>query len=293
MALFEPCWGAEDVEICEDCCSDALAAMDPRLVDMLKRMAAYYLWRATGMQFGLCPTTYRPCRKECRDIWGGLPTPVRVDGEWVNLSCGSCSGTCGCDFVSEVVIPNTHSIVSINVDGVELDPAATAVVYDRRSIVRVDGEQWPSCQNLSVPNGEPGSWSITVMQGKPIPPGGELVAGILACELIKACGGMDCRLPQRVQTITRQGVTVGFEDRFEGLTDLRVGLWEVDAFIESARTPRWQQSRIASPDVHRPVEQTWPRPAVAPNLLGISPTSGPAVGGTRVTVFGSGFAEGM
>ena len=287
--MFGPCWGADDVDL--TCCDD-IDQLPPEQLEMIKQMAAYYLWRATGSQYGLCEVTYRPCRKECRDLWSGLPTPAKIDGEWVNLSCGSCTGRCGCDSLSEVVIPNTDSIVSITEDGVELDPFETAVVYDRRSIVRIDGQQWPACQNLSVPAGEIGSWTITVLEGKPLPPGAGYIAGILACELAKGCLGKECRLPQRVQTITRQGVTVGFEDRFESLAELRVGLWEVDAFVESARTSRWQQSRIASPDVHRPVQQTWPR-GPEPTMLSLDPVAGPVSGGTDITVRGQGFTEGL
>jgi hypothetical protein len=104
-----------------------------------------------------------------------------------------------------------------------------------------------------------GAWSITVGQGREVPVGGAFVAGILACEFAKACvGSSDCRLPRRVQTITRQGVTVAFQDLFEGLDNLRTGLWEVDAFIESNRQAKWMSPTITSPDVPRPAEQTWP-----------------------------------
>lgn len=264
MAHSEPCWGPEDVEICEDCCSDALVTMDPAQVEMLKSMAAWYLWRATGGRYGLCETTYRPCRKECGEYWGGLPYPLRIQGQWVNMECGACSGPCGCGQISEVILPDVHSITGIEIDGVSLDPLETAVVYDHRQIVRADGGVWPSCQDLSVASGD-GAWSITVQQGTPIPPGGKIVAGILACELAKACvDDSGCRLPKRVQTVTRQGVTIGFADHFEGLEDLRVGLWEVDAFLEASRSTRWRQPSIWSPDVPRPSVLTWPLAGVSP-----------------------------
>lgn len=252
--MIKPCW---PVEVCDDCCTDAIESLSEDQAASLEGLAAYLLWKATGSRYGLCEETYRPCRIEC-GMQGGLPTPQRVNGDWLNLSCGSCRGKCGCDNVSEVVIPNVHEVVRVRVDGVELDPESVVAVYDHRRIVRVDGLSWPGCQNLSVIDG-PGAWSITVMQGTPLPDGAAFVAGILLCELAKACTGDDtCRLPRRVQTITRQGVTIGFQDQFEGLSDMRLGIWEIDAFIEASRTSIFRQPSITSPDRPRPPRLTWP-----------------------------------
>lgn len=254
------CWPEPD--ICEDCCTTTLddeSVFPPERLAMLTEWATHYLWSATGERFSDCAVTLRPCARRCGDYWGGLPSPVRVDGEWVNLSCGSCRGACGCDTVSEVIVSGVNEIRAINIDGQEFVPEDTAVVYDRRRIVRIDGEAWPMCQNLSAPTGEPGSWSITVTRGLPVPPGAAWVTGILLCELAKACvGDSTCRLPRRVQTITRNGVTVGFQDMFEGLDSLRTGIFEVDMFIESARSVGYAEPRVLSPDVPRPSVQTWP-----------------------------------
>lgn len=258
-----PCLDTGLVDICDDCCDDTFNDIDPSRVDQIRRMALYYLWVATGRQFGLCPRTYRPCRQDCRDLVGVygpvFPTiPYKLNGSWFNLTCGKCPGSCGCDMVSEVFIQNTHSVVNIREDGIDYDPFGMVAVYDHERIIRVDGLEWPACQNLSQVDGV-GTWSITVMQGKPWPVGVGVIAGILACELAKACtGAAGCRLPQRVQTITRQNVTVGFQDRFEGLAQLHTGLWEVDAFIESSRWDRFGQASIVSPDWTEPAELTWP-----------------------------------
>ena len=252
--MIKPCW---PVEVCDDCCTEALEQLTPEQLEALSDLAAFLIWKATGGRLGLCETTYRPCRIECGTT-GGLPTPQRVNGDWLNMSCGSCRGKCGCDFISEVIIPNVHEVVRVRVDGVELDPEDTVAVYDYRRIVHTDGLSWPGCQNLSVIDG-PGAWSITVMQGTPLPAGAGFIAGILLCELAKACTGDDsCRLPRRVQTITRQGVTVGFQDMFEGLGEMRLGIWEIDAFIESSRTSIFRQPSITSIDRPRPSRLTWP-----------------------------------
>jgi hypothetical protein len=267
--MREPCLDPELVEICDDCCGTVFEGMDPALVEQIKRMALYYLWVATGRQFGLCEVTYRPCRKDCRNLTGHYPLPYpsipyKLNGSWFNLSCGKCPGACGCDFVSEVFLQHTYAVLNIREDGIDIDPLGTVAVYDYERIIRVDGAEWPSCQNLSSEDG-PGTWSITVLQGKQWPDGLGLIAGILACELAKACtGDSGCRLPQRVQTITRQNVTVGFQDRFEGLAQMHTGLWEVDSFIEATRWTGFTSASITSPDWPEAPIMTWPNEDTSP-----------------------------
>lgn len=251
------------VEVCDTCCSDAVTGLPTW--DIIQDMAASFLWRATGRVFGLCAQTYRPCARSCFDGGSGLPTPYRFGGSWYNLSCASCAGSCSCRDISEIWLPGTYAVTGLVIDGAPLDPESEVLVYDHSRIVRADGQQWPTCQDLSLPSdavsGQAGTWEITILSGSPVPAGGELMAGILACELAKACIEDDsCRLPKRVQTITRQGITVGFQDAFENLPDMLTGLWEVDAWITSARATGWREPTIGSPDLPDFPQLTWPLP---------------------------------
>lgn len=261
-AVSMPCgW---TVDPCGTACADLLGDLDPATRALYEAWAVDFLWRATGRRYGLCETTYRPCARQCGQWWDGMSHPARIDGEWVNLSCGSCRTGCSCTDVPEVVLSDVEAVVGITVDGVELDPAEAVIVYDRRRIVRTDGLRWPACQDLTVPGDSDGAWQITVLQGAPIPAGGSIVAGLLACEFAKACAGdSGCRLPQRVQTVTRQGVTIGFQDSFDTLDDLKVGIFEIDAWVAASRWTGTARPRILSPDVPRPSVQTWPT-GVAP-----------------------------
>lgn len=254
------------VELCDTCCTDAVTGIDPEQWTTIQGWAVDLLWRATGKRYGLCERTYRPCRRSCLGGMGFGPafTPYLSDGVWTNLSCQSCPGGCNCGReLSEVYLPNTYAVTGIVIDGAALVPEDTIRVYDHARLIRADGSQWPECQDLTQPSdavsGVAGTWQITVLQGYPVPAGGGLAAGILACELAKRCINDDtCRLPKRIQTISRNGVTIGFQDMFEGLADLRTGLWEVDAFIEASRSTRWQEPTIGSPDVPDLPELTWP-----------------------------------
>jgi hypothetical protein len=200
----------------------------------LEEMAGRYLWAWTGGVFGLCPLEVRPCLGACNahsTFWdGGLSV-------WVN--CGVCGkGSCTCKMLNSVALPGpVDSIESVAVDGVLL-PTSAYVVYDNRFLVRVDGGEWPRCQDLGQPATAPDTWLVAYTRGIPVPQGGQIAAGILACELAKAAAGASsCQLPKRIQSITRQGITVTLLDPFEGLDDGRTGIWMIDSWVASATKP--------------------------------------------------------
>lgn len=254
------CW--PDPVICEDCCSEEVSGLDPVIWEIQKANAVDFLWRATGKQYGVCEKTYRPCRRTCNGTaWGwpiGTPfIPWRVNDQWVNLSCSSCPGECGCGgAVSEIRLSAIEAVTNVRIDGVDLIPEDVVAVYDRYRIVRIDGEQWPGCQNLSSKDGM-GTWSVTVQQGTPVPAGGDLIAGILACEYAKAClNSKDCRLPRNVQSLVRQGVTM--EMIVPDIGEMLTGIYEVDSWILKGRETRWQAPSILSPDRRPAARMTWP-----------------------------------
>jgi hypothetical protein len=228
-------------------------------------MAVDYLWNWTGRKFGPCPVTLRPCRSDCTagqsTFWGssgrsrlGMPwTPVLIRGEWFNLGCGFCGDSCSCSTVSSLTLPGPVSgIVEVEVDGVILDPSAYRV-DDARFLVRQDGGIWPTCQDMGLALGEVGTWAVTYERGVPVPSGGQIAAGRLACELARAaCGDKTCGLPQRVQTITRQGVTIAMLDAFDDVDKGHTGIWLIDSWVASVtRQPR--SMTVMSPDRRRTV----------------------------------------
>jgi hypothetical protein len=243
----------------------ACAGLDEHpLADYIREAAVTYLWNWTGKVFGTCEVTVRPCRAGCDSestyrgvagspsllpTVGGLWEPVLVAGVWRNLSCGLCKGDrCSCDEVASVRLPHPVSAVSsVVIDGVELDAGAYRV-DNHALLVRDDGGQWPACQNMGLPDGEPGTWSVTFTWGWPVPAHGQLAAGVLACELGKARVNDDsCLLPQRLQTVTREGVTVAVMDPFDGLEDGKTGIWLIDSWVDSIRKPP-ARSAVYSPD---------------------------------------------
>jgi hypothetical protein len=147
----------------------------------------------------------------------------------------------------------------VQIDGEVLDPSAYRV-DNGRLLVRQDGGRWPTCQDMGAALGEDDTWGITYDKGYPVPAGGQIAAGLLANELAKAaCNDRSCGLPQRVQTVTRQGVTIAVLDAFDDIDEGHTGIWLIDSWVASVvRRPR--RMRVLSPDRMPPRyrQQTWP-----------------------------------
>lgn len=266
IACGDACW--PEPYVCDECCNLDMDQIDPYLREMAASWAANFLYVATGRQYGGCPRTYRPCREKCGPVQNccggysgsGVSRPFKLpySTDWVNITCGTCRKGCQCSEVSEVRLPDVGAVLNVRIDGVDYDPCGMVAVYDKTRVVRTDGGQWPICQELGRIDG-PGTWSITVLEGRCVPDGAALITGMLMCEFIKSCLHRDdCQLPRRIQTLTRQGVTLGFNDSFENLGIMRTGIWEIDAWIEQGRYAGSATPSIISPDMVRHTELTWP-----------------------------------
>lgn len=233
---------------------------DPDIRERAEHLAVSTLRNLTLNRVGGCPITVRPCSQGCESptvgYWAGTATTffphVNARGRWVN-SCG-CSGRCHCGpAMAELVLDGPVGRVDeVFVQGVILDESLYRL--DGDTLVRLDGEPWPACQDMTQNNHGPDAFSVTYLRGYPVSFMGAIAAGVLANEFAKACSGKSCALPAGVTQISRQGSTLTISaDMFgEGLTGIR----EVDAF-----TAQWNPNRLRvrpmvySPDVveHRRV----------------------------------------
>jgi hypothetical protein len=235
-------------------------------------MATDFLWLWTDEVFGLQSVTVRPCKEGCsggRSTWqgsgpftgyqGGKLMPVLIGGKWSNLGCGRCIGGCECYDTPALRLPGpVAAITQIMIDGVVLAPENYRVDNDRY-LVRLDGEAWPLCQNMSLPTTEPGTWLITYDMGVPLPAGGMAAVKALACQFAKAITSpKSCDLPQRIQQVTRQGVTVTVMDDFKSLEQGKTGIWLIDSWVASVTRKRPGGS-VRSPDIPKPAfrRTTW------------------------------------
>lgn len=193
----------------------------PVLTGYAAMFATEIIHDLSGRQFGTTRLTLRPCRRDCADdAWTAgewlpgqsYPTPALIAGRWFNLTCGTCWGTCACQQLSEVKLPNPVSaVVNVKIDGGTL-PVTGYALHDSDLLVRTDGGQWPLCNDLSRPDTAIGTWSVTFDVGRAIPEGAAWAVGELACEILRAAQGEDCRLPRNVTQLARQGVTITMPD---------------------------------------------------------------------------------
>lgn len=117
------------------------------------------------------------------------------------------------------------------IEGVTVDPARYRI-EDWRWLVYVpaDGDSrrgWPTG----------GEWSVTYRHGFRPPQGGVRSAALLGFNLALSCSVRcdECQLPERVQSITRQGVTMAILDPLTLFADGLTGLPTVDAWVAAER----------------------------------------------------------
>lgn len=230
------------------------------VIDSSVLAASQFLWSVTGRQFSQCEVSIRPCRA-CLDDCCAIPelgfnsvgypwSPVHLsNGDWINVSC-ECQNQCSCTNLCEVPLPYPAcSINQVLIDGVVVDPA-TYRIDEFSKLVRIGSECWPSCNNLTLPPTEVGTWQITLQYGLPVP---ELVlkaAAEFAGELIKSCVGKSCGLPKNITAVSRQGVSEVFANPLDFIKSGYTGLPLTDLAIR-AYNPHMLQRRstVYSPDV--------------------------------------------
>lgn len=228
---------------------------DSDMVARAEALAWSTLVALTGFYFTACPITVRPCRKSCSSDWDRWATPsggssfsphIGAQGYWVN-SCMCGADPCSCTVIREIALPGpVGGPLVVTIDGIELDPSAYRVDNGNR-LVRQDGEDWPSCQDMNLPAGEIGTWTVTYYRGTGPNTLLNYAAGVLAYEFYLACDGQDCRLPDGVTQISRQGIQMQLSTGM--FTGGMTGIREVDAVV-SLYNPNGLQAPpyISSPD---------------------------------------------
>lgn len=132
-------------------------------------------------------------------------------------------------------------IVSVTING----DAFTSYNLTRSGwLERLDGKPWDMCSGATV---------VTYRHGEPPPLGGVQAAVTLGIELARDMYAVGkCRLPKRVSTVTRQGVTVDIVDSLDILERGGTGLTSVDLWLRAVNPEaRPQRAGVISPDVPR------------------------------------------
>jgi hypothetical protein len=218
---------------------------DSGILNAAATFGSQVLFVASGRRFaGLCgPTTVRPYFRNPMYGW-------RHHGQVVDSMTAALNGYAGCDSLRIGLYP-IRDIVAIKIDGVTLDPSRYRL-DDNRWIERRDGLPWPAFQRTDLDDTKVGTFSVTVHHGADPPAAGVDAASALGAELAKSRAGLNSKLPQRLQSITRQGVTMAVLDPMQFLDKGLTGVYEVDLWIKSVN-PNGQRRRptVWSPDMQQ------------------------------------------
>lgn len=218
---------------------------DPDLVKQAVDTAVGTLWALTGRRFGVCPTEARPCPPgRTYGVHGHILAP---DPRWAGSASQACV-TAGCDRDGSILLPGpVHRVTGITVDGEDL--ALDTITVQGNRVWRSHDLPWPP-QNLTIPSGQDGTWSIRYDRGVPPPAGAAHAVGALAAEFYAACHNpKECKLPRRTTQVQRQGVTVTMISPEEIYATGATGLTEVDLWIRAHNPHRLSEpAAVWSPD---------------------------------------------
>jgi hypothetical protein len=185
-----------------------------------------------------------------------LAPPVRATGaDQRRAVLGGGRGSGG-RVVMDVQLPDypvTEITEVLDADQVAFDPATIRLVNGRTLERLHEGVRvsWPGCEI-----------TVTYTWGQAPPDGGKAAAVEYATQLILGkAGDSACQLPRRVQSITRQQVTIALLDPGDYLDQGRTGVPSIDLWL-AAVNPAGLKRRPAvwSPDVDRTTPRYQPTP---------------------------------
>lgn len=249
-----------------DVCGGLPSTVTEGMKEAALRAASDLLWRWSGFRYpGLCSETVRPCSQNealpsISEWQRDYTSEGWARGVWGSCACqASLHRACGCSTLPELRLGRTPlvAILAVKVDGVTLTPTQYRI-DDWEWLVRLDGLSWPCCQDLTKSDEFDDTFSVRFVWGRVPPPAGVQACVDLAAELAKACAGGSCKLPDKVSTVARQGVTMQFvtPERLgrDAQGEIRTALRSVDLFLSSVPTGR--PAVVSSPDIDAPVRRT-------------------------------------
>ena len=248
------------------------------------KTASYLLWGMSGRKYsGTTTVTERYVSIFDPYLRAGASvltySPILVDGDVQNLRLGG-SGLYGDDdYLGDGTSSNTRirlrgrKVVKIHtvrdIDGNIIDPSQYYLV-EHSTLLAAPGATWT-----------PSNVEVTYTYGTPPPTAGKNAARMLAIELVKLYEGDDtCALPQRVTSISRQGISYTVLDNQDFIDDLRTGLYAVDLFLKTTNPDKARaRARVFSPDVPK-ARRITPKPFLFTETafdLRVLPTGGSVV----------------
>ena len=233
------------------------------------KVASQLLWSMSGRKYGGITTVTEKyvCASRAYRLGASARnyTPELVGGDMYNIPFDEFDDYA--ELTTDGMSPSTRLRLRgrpvIKIDSVRdrtgkiVDPSNYYLV-DHSTLQARSGTAWAPC-NIEV----------TYTYGSPPPATGKAAARVLATEFIKLWSGNDdCALPQRVTSISRQGVSYTVLDNQDFIDDLRTGLYVVDLFLKSTNPDKARaKARVFSPDVPRARRHVAKPLSLAPSIL--------------------------
>lgn len=220
------------------------------------KTASYILWALSGRKFtGTTTVTeryvsvYDPYLRIGGSAFHYWPT--LIDGTVHNIAAGGYDRFTDFDFLGDGTSSNSRvrlrgrKVIKIHTvretDGTIIDPS-NYYLADHSVLYGAPSSNWT-----------PTNVEITYTYGTPPPTAGKAAAKLLAIELVKLYEGDDtCALPQRITSISRQGVNYSILDSQDFIDNMRTGLYAVDMFLKASNPDKARaRTRVFSPDTPR------------------------------------------
>lgn len=225
--------------------------------------ASEILYALSGRRFANgCSRTVRPAQTDacgCFQVLSRGHLVYPLDWEWLGGRwCAENDLATGCGIMHRIELPGY--VASIPADGVKISGAtidpSTYRVDQNRYLVRVtdpvtgDNPAWPTCQDMSLPAGAAGTFTITYLWGRPPPLAGIRAAALLAYQLWAADNANSaCALPAGWTSVSRQGITVS-RSAVQRLPTEGTGIVGIDSFLQTYNPyGHVQEPAVYSPDV--------------------------------------------
>lgn len=227
------------------------------------KTASYLLWAMSGRKYtGVTTVTERytcTLRNNRMGPSDKTNSPVLFGGDVYNIPSGDYDEYS--ELVADGLSPDARiklrgrPVVEVhalrNKNGVVLDPSSYYLVDHSTLHIRA-GTPWTPC-----------NVEITYSYGMPVPIAGKMAARKLAIEFAKLWSGDEtCELPQRVTSVSRQGVSYTILDNQEFIAELRTGLFEIDLFLKTVNPDNARRkAKVFSVDTPR-ARRYAPKPLV-------------------------------
>ena len=220
------------------------------------KSASYLMWAMSGRKFsGITTVTERyvsqfdPYLRTQGSAFRYWPTLIA--GSVTNVPVGGNDRIYGNDFLGD----GTSSRSRVRLRGRKV-----IKVHELRDINGniVDPKLYYLAEHSTIygapnTNWNPANVEVTYTYGTPPPAMGRSAARMFALELVKYYEGDEtCALPQRVTSVSRQGVSYTILDQQSFIEEGKTGMYVVDLFLKTANPHKAvARSKVFSPDVPR------------------------------------------